>query len=165
VLAETPTYAPLRPSQLPPVTDGGAAIVLAAGDRARDLTDNPVWIRGIDHRIEAHALGLRDLTDSPSTRDAAAGAGLNGADVDLAEVHARYAHEEVVLTRALGLNGNTRINPSGGALAADPFMATGLIRIGEAARRLQAGEGQRAVAHATSGPCLQQNLVTVLEAN
>lgn len=165
VLAEEPTYAPLRPSQLPPVTDGGAAIVLAAGDRARELSDNPVWIRGIDHRIEAHALGVRDLTDSPSTRAAAAAAGLNGAGVDLAEVHARYAHEEVVLTRALGLNGTTRINPSGGALAADPFMATGLIRIGEAAQRLQAGEGQRAVAHATSGPCLQQNLVAVLEAN
>jgi len=26
------------------------------------------------------------------------------------------------------------------------------------------GEGKRGVAHATSGPCLQQNLVTVLEA-
>ena len=42
-------------------------------------------------------------------------------------------------------------------------MATGLTRIGEAAAHLQAGEGQRAVAHATSGPCLQQNLVAVLE--
>ena len=44
-------------------------------------------------------------------------------------------------------------------------MAAGLIRIGEAAGRIRRGEAQRAVAHATSGPCLQQNLVCVLEGN
>ncbi len=32
------------------------------GDRARELTDHPVWIRGIDHRIDSHHPGLRDLT-------------------------------------------------------------------------------------------------------
>jgi hypothetical protein len=43
------------------------------------------------------------------------------------------------------------------------MMAAGLIRIGEAASRVLAGTAERAVAHATSGPCLQQNLVCVLE--
>jgi hypothetical protein len=43
-------------------------------------------------------------------------------------------------------------------------MATGLIRIGEAARRIHDGTASRTLAHAASGPCLQQNLVTVLEA-
>jgi hypothetical protein len=43
------------------------------------------------------------------------------------------------------------------------MMVAGLTRIGEAAARLAAGDGRRAVAHATSGPCLQQNLVCVLE--
>ena len=67
------------------------------------------------------------------------------------------------ITEALGLDETrTRINPSGGALASNPVMAAGLIRVGEAAARLQ--PGQRGVAHATSGPCLQQNLVCVLEA-
>ena len=56
-----------------------------------------------------------------------------------------------------------RINPSGGALGANPMMVAGLARIGEAAMRLARGDGKRAVAHATSGPCLQQNLVCVLE--
>ena len=55
------------------------------------------------------------------------------------------------------------INPSGGPLAANPLMSAGLIRIGEAASRIRAGQADRAVAHATSGPCLQQNLVCVLE--
>ena len=53
---------------------------------------------------------------------------------------------------------------SGGALAANPVMVAGLIRIGEAAGRIHSGDAQRAVAHATSGPCLQQNLVCVMEA-
>jgi len=56
-----------------------------------------------------------------------------------------------------------KVNPSGGALAANPMMVAGLTRIGEAATRLARGEGRRAIAHATSGPCLQQNLVCVLE--
>jgi hypothetical protein len=42
-------------------------------------------------------------------------------------------------------------------------MVAGLERFVEAARRIHQGEADRAVAHATSGPCLQQNLVAVLE--
>ena len=38
-----------------------------------------------------------------------------------------------------------------------------MIRIGEAAERIKNGSASRAVAHATSGPCLQQNLVCVME--
>jgi hypothetical protein len=34
----------------------------------------------------------------------------------------------------------------------------------ESAQRIMSGDANRAVAHATSGPCLQQNLVCVLEA-
>jgi acetyl-CoA acetyltransferase len=55
------------------------------------------------------------------------------------------------------------VNPSGGALCANPMFAAGLIRIGEAARRIHLGEAGRALAHATSGPALQQNLVCVME--
>ena len=64
---------------------------------------------------------------------------------------------------ALGLGEDVSVNPSGGPLAANPLIAAGLIRIGEAASRISRGEARRAVAHATSGPCLQQNLVCVLE--
>ena len=48
-------------------------------------------------------------------------------------------------------------------VAANALMVAGLARLGESARRIWAGHGRRAVAHATSGPCLQQNLVCVLE--
>ena len=55
------------------------------------------------------------------------------------------------------------INPSGGALVANPVMATGLVRIGEAFRQVHDHGRQRVLGHASSGPCLQQNLVCVLE--
>ena len=67
------------------------------------------------------------------------------------------------MREALGLNGDTRINPSGGALGANPLMAAGLIRIGEVASRISSGEVGRGLAHASQGPCLQQNLVCILE--
>jgi acetyl-CoA acetyltransferase len=81
----------------------------------------------------------------------------------VAELHAQFSHEELILTEALGLNGNTLINPSGGPLQSNPVMSAGLIRIGEVAKRIAAGEAGRGVAHASSGPCLQQNMVVVLE--
>ncbi|WP_405656018.1 thiolase domain-containing protein [Streptomyces sp. RK9] len=154
---------PLRTGDCPPVGDGVAAVVLAAGERVRELCERPAWIRGIDHRIEAHGLGVRDLTDSPSARLAAERAGAFERPVDTAELHAPFTSQEVVLRKALRLDERVTVNPSGGALAANPVMAAGLIRLGEAAARIHRGASERALAHATSGPCLQQNLVAVLE--
>jgi len=154
---------PLRKHDCPPISDGCAAIVLACGDLVKKGRRKPAWIRGIDHRIEAHALGVRDLVRSPSTKLAGEKAGVGRGRVDLAELHAPFTHQELILREALGLGDGVDINPSGGALAANPMMVAGLIRIGEAATRLAAGAGKRGVAHATSGPCLQHNLVCVLE--
>jgi acetyl-CoA acetyltransferase len=167
VLAQPVTHAPLRDADISPITDGTAAIVLAAGDLAREVCVRPAWIRGIEHRIEAHSLGVRDLAVSESTRAAAVAAGLRngeaGGRVEIAELHAQFSHEVLILAEALSLNGSTNINPSGGPLAANPIMSAGLIRIGEVARHIISGAANRGVAHATSGPCLQQNLVCVLE--
>nr|WP_145491429.1 MULTISPECIES: thiolase domain-containing protein [Streptomyces] len=154
---------PLRSGDCPPIGDGAAAVIPAAGDRARRLCARPAWIRGLDHRIEPHSLGARDLTDSPSARLAAERAGAFERPVDTAELHAPFSSQEVVLRKALRLGDEVCVNPSGGALAANPVMAAGLIRIGEAAARIHRGASDRALAHATSGPCLQQNLVAVLE--
>ncbi|MFB8267249.1 thiolase domain-containing protein [Streptomyces sp. NPDC055955] len=154
---------PLRTGDCPPIGDGAVAVILAAGDKARELCERPAWIRGMDHRIEAHSLGVRDLTDSPSARLAAERAGAFERPVDTAELHAPFTSQEVVLRKALKLGDGVSVNPSGGALAANPLMAAGLLRIGEAAARIHRGESDRALAHATSGPCLQQNLVAVLE--
>ena len=50
---------PLRRHDIAPITDGASAIVLAAGDKARELRENPAWITGFEHRIETPVLGAR----------------------------------------------------------------------------------------------------------
>ncbi|MGV9680267.1 lipid-transfer protein [Nocardia sp. NPDC003482] len=158
---------PLRAHDIAPVGDASAVVVLAAGDVARSLADRPAWVRGIDHRMDTHYPGSRDLTRSPSAQRAAAeaakSAGFTAADTDVAEVHIEYSAQEPLLAREFGLGPTTAINPSGGPLAGRPTTATGLLRLAEAARAVRTGRADRALAHATNGQALQQNLVCLLE--
>jgi acetyl-CoA acetyltransferase len=154
---------PLRAHDCAPVTDGAAAVVLAAGDRASRHHARPAWITGFAHRVDSPVLGARDLTAVPSATAAAAAAGLRG-DEDVVELHAPFTHQQLLLERALDVSDRTRVNPSGGVLRGNPMFSAGLARIGAAARQIMDGAADRAAAHATSGPALQQNLVCVLGA-
>jgi acetyl-CoA acetyltransferase len=164
-LLERPFFAdPLRRHDIAPITDGAAAIVLAAGDRARELRENPAWITGIEHRIETPSLGARDLTESPSTKAAAhVATGGRTDNLDVVEICAPFTHQHLILEEAIRVPGPTKVNPSGGALAANPMFVAGLERIGFAAQHIWNGSAERVLAHATSGPALQQNLVAVME--
>ncbi|AUH67126.1 MULTISPECIES: thiolase domain-containing protein [Gordonia] len=154
---------PLRAHDIAPYADAGAAVVLASEARARELVANPAWVTGWDHRIDTPNFGARDLTRSPSTELAANTAfGDRSRDVDVAEIHAAYTHQELIVARELGLGARTRINPSGGALTGNALFSVGLQRIGYAAHEILAGNARTAVAHATSGPLLQQNMVVTL---
>jgi acetyl-CoA acetyltransferase len=163
LLAAEYVCAPLRRHDLPPISDGAAAVVLATADRARSMVEHPVFIRGIDHRVEVHQPGMRDLTTSSSTTTAARAAGLASGPIDVAELHATFSPQELVLRESLGLGDEVDVNPSGGPLAANVVMASGLVRIIEAASRIAAGTAHRALAHATNGQALQHNLVCILE--
>lgn len=154
---------PLRRHDIAPITDGAAAIVLAADDRARELREKPAWITGIEHRIDTPALGLRDLTISSSTAASAKAATGGDTGIDVAEICAPFTHQHLILAEAIGLRESTKVNPSGGALAANPMFVAGLERIGFAAQHIWDGSAGRVLAHATSGPALQQNLVAVME--
>jgi acetyl-CoA acetyltransferase len=158
---------PLRAHDCAPVTDGAAVVIIASAERARQLCPRPAWITGFEHRIDSAALGSRDLTSSPSAAAAGQAAGVGpagGPAVDVAELHAPFTHQELILRDALALPESVSISPSGGALAGNPMFAAGLARIGHAARQIISGAADRALGHATSGPALQQNLVCVLEA-
>ncbi len=153
---------PLRAHDCAPVTDGASAIVLAAGDRARSLRENPAWISGIEHLIDSPNFGARDLTTAPSAYNAAVKAsGGDLAGIELAELHAPFTHQELILSD--WLFESATINPSGGTLVGNPMFSAGLERIGHAASRIFDGSAGRVLAHATSGPLLQQNLVAVME--
>src|SRR6185312_3365865 len=95
-----------------PVSDGAAAMVLAAGDKAFEACERPAWITGFEHRIEPIALNARSLVTS--TASAGKAAGIEG--VDTAELHAPFSHQELILRSSLGLADDVAINPSGGAL-------------------------------------------------
>ncbi|MCP4806330.1 MAG: lipid-transfer protein [Proteobacteria bacterium] len=129
--------------------DGAAAIVLRVeGDGPR--------IAAIDHRIDPMDPGLRDLSTCRSASLAAEKTGAAGAEI--AHLHATFAHEEALLSRALGLTGRVESSRS-----RNVPMVSGLANIARATRSVRDGAAS-AVAHATQGPCLQQNLVCRLEA-
>ncbi|MDX1505983.1 MAG: thiolase domain-containing protein [Spongiibacter sp.] len=164
LLTEAHYEAPLRRHDCCPVSDGACAMIVCTVEKAREWGKPYAVIKGIDHRIETHHIGSRDLARSVSVEQSAQALGVSNGPVDIAELYAPFSHQEIVLSRALGLDERTVVNPSGGVLAGNVMMASGLSRIGEVAMRLIRKEGRRGVAHATSGPCLQQNLLTVLEA-
>ena len=172
---------PLRQGYVPPTGETATCMVLAAEGKAEKMCDRPVWVHGVDHRIELQTIGARDLTESASTKLAAKNAlqmaGLkSAAEVDVVELGSITPAEELILRDALGLpsglgaaNGGPAVNPSGSPINANPLMNTGLLRLAEAFRQLSGRAGDRAVpgakraiAHAAAGHCLQQNIVWVL---
>ena len=165
-LLERPYVAePLRAHDCAPVGDGAAAVIIASADRARELCERPAWISGFAHQVDSGSLGARDLLSVPSAVGAAQAAGAGSAEVaplEVAELHAPFSHQELLLREALGLGDGVAVNPSGGALCGNPMFAAGLARIGLAARAVMSGRAGRALGHATSGPALQQNLACVL---
>lgn len=185
-------YEPLRKLHCYPFTDGACALLLASAEKAKDLTDNPVWIAGMGDSTESYYLGERELFRSRSSRLAAeraykmAGISDPAGQIDFAEISARFAHQEPIICEALGLfpegsggavaeqglseiDGEMPVSPSGGALGAYPFSAAGAICVAECFRQLagSAGDAQvanagTAVAHGQDGFCAQHNAVMVL---
>jgi len=194
VLESKPLYSPLHELHGYPPTDGACAVLLAAEEKAKQWTDNPVWIRGAASFQDTYYFGDRDMVEVGSLRKAAAraysmaGVKEPAKEIGVAELHSTFASQEPIFAEALGLfpegsggkvideglseiGGELCVNASGGPQSANPFMATGLIRIAEAASQVAgvAGEHQHpgaklAVAHGQTGICGQHNTVFVLSA-
>lgn len=191
VLESRPYYDPIRELTMSPVSDGACVVLLATEEKAREITDKPVWIEGIGSCQDPY-LRDRDLLALGALRSAAgtayemAGIREPYAELDCVEVSEKFAHEELMMYEALGLCregkgkvlieegiterfGEIPVNASGGALSADPVCATGLIRVLEAAKQIR-GEADgcqipdvtRALAHGQFGLCAQKNMVLIL---
>ncbi len=169
---------PLREGYVPPIGESAVCLIMAAEGKAEQMCTRPAWIAGVDQRAELQSLGARDLSRSASAALAAAKAfemaGLrSAAEVDVIETLATNPVQEMIVREALGLPARGEIkpaiNPSGGPIAGDPIMMTGLIRLGESFRQLSGTanghavpDARSAIVHAAQGHCLQQNLVFVL---
>lgn len=168
---------PLTGLDLPPRSDGVAAIVLASEDAAGD---DAVWVTGIGWSTDTYALGHRDLTTSPSLARAATSAykaaDLDPTTADIVEYGARSSFQHQLIVEALGLCpegqgaefllSDTEAaprNPSGGLACSNPLLAAGLMSIALTVERMRTGAGPHAIVHGSSGMCLQSNAVAVLE--
>jgi acetyl-CoA C-acetyltransferase len=94
--------------------------VLAAGDRAYELCERPAFITGIDHRIETHASapGTSPLALDQAGRREGRGGGEK--KVDVAELHAPFAHQELILVEALGLGDDVDLSTLGRRAGGQP---------------------------------------------
>ncbi len=159
---------PLKLLDCSPITDGAAAVILCATEKARKYTDAPVEIVGSGQASDTLALANRsNMTELRSTKEAArqafSQAKLKPTDIDVAEVHDCFSIAEIMAIEDLGffkkgyggkavangetaLNSKISVNTSGGLKACGhPVGATGIKQIVEGVWQLRGAAGKRQV--------------------
>lgn len=136
--------------------DGAAAVLLASESKAREISDHPIWIRGIGQSTSSasFANATSDLTTIDSAklagREAFEIAGVRPSSIDVAEVHDAFTILELLALEDLGFqkpgerNGDAKVavNPRGGILASGhPVGATGVAQVAEIAAQLSGKAG------------------------
>lgn len=184
VLSSPNVARPLKQLMMSRPTDGAVAVLIASEDVARRASRNPVWITGMGASSDKHAFATRKAGALEACEAAAKSAykraGWLKPKTSVAEVSASSAVTELLVLESLGLanagrgidlldDGVVAINRSGGALPADPVMATGLVRLSEAADQL-ANPGvwnlkspSSAIVHGAGGVGMQSHCVFTLE--
>ena len=174
VMNAAPVAYPLGLMDCSPVTDGAAALVLCAADKAREFTDQSIRITGSGQASDTLSLhGRRDIT----TLDATVHAGkmayqqarINPSDIDVAEVHDCFTIAEICAIEDLGfvkkgeggkavqnklttLDGQIPVNTSGGLKSkGHPVGATGVAQFVEIVKQLRGEAEQRQIQDARIG--------------
>ncbi len=90
------------------ITDGAAAVVIAAEDRVKEFTDRPMWIRGIG--AGASEMMIQDrpsLTSIPGAKRASKAAfemaGLGPEDMNMVQVHDCFTIAELIAYEDIGI--------------------------------------------------------------
>ena len=178
-MASAPIADPLRKADCCLVTDGGGAIVLTRGDRAKDAAKTPIRVIGAgESTAQWRVAECADLSVTPgraSGRDAFDMAGIGPGDVDVFQPYDNFTHAvlmyledlgfcgrgeagEMVASGALRPGGSLPSMTSGGGLSYCHPGALGILLIVEAVRQLRGEAGERqvpdakiGVAHGTGG--------------
>ncbi len=156
------------------ISDGAAAVLLCASDRAAEFTDKPVCVRGVAQASDRLALDEKeDISTFPAVRAAGEkafrAAGVRPKDIDVAEIHDCFTIAEIIALEDLGfvergrggpatlegytaLDGEKPVNTSGGLKSkGHPVGATGVAQICEVVEQIRGECGERQVKHARTG--------------
>lgn len=165
VMKSKPLAWPIKLLDVPPISDGAAAVVLSSEKMAAKSTDRPAWIRGMGYFCEADNAPQRSMLVSEPLAIAARriyrAAGITNPrrQFDVVEVQEPYTCFELSYYESLGLcspgeaaefiasgatqmDGDIPVNPSGGCAGANPIGAAGLIRLIEAASQVMGKAGE-----------------------
>ncbi len=157
-------YQPLREVDIAPHVDGATVAVLASEEKAKELTDEPIWIEGVGWATQGGRIE-RTLHSFPTALNKAANmayemAGIDNPyrDLDFAEVDDRFSYRELaslamlrldggdlasmVINGVYTLDGEFPVNTGGGFLGNGyPLEAGGLMKLFHAVKQLRGEAG------------------------
>lgn len=167
VMKSQPMFEPLKKLDIAPLSDGAVVLVLACEEKAREITDNPVWIRGVGWASDTCWLEQRQWWRAVYTEIASrnaykmAGISYPRKEIDFAEVDDKFSYKELQHIEAAQLcppgqagrlvsegyfdaDGAFPVNRSGGSLGCGNLIdASGLQRTLEVVLQLRGEAGSR----------------------
>ncbi len=167
VMESQPMFEPLKKLDIAPLSDGAIALVLASEEKAKELTDTPVWIKGIGWASDTCWLEQRDWSRAVYAELASQKAYKMASitypkkELDFAEVDDKFSYKELQHLEAAQLcpprtagrlvsegyfdgNGAFPVNVSGGSLGCGNLIeASGLQRTLEVVLQLRGEAGSR----------------------
>ena len=167
VMKSSYMFEPLKKLDIAPLSDGAIVLVLASEEKAKEITDEPVWIKGIGWASDTCWLEQRDWSRAVyaelSSKQAYKMAQITypQKEIDFAEVDDKFSYKELQHLEALKLcpphtagelasegyfdsNGVLPVNVSGGSLGCGNLIETsGLQRTLEVVLQLRGEAGSR----------------------
>lgn len=151
---------PLKLFDCCPINDGSSAIILASKERAKEITDTPVWVTGLGSATcSTNLAGRKNFVGIESAQVASKKAyemaGVGPEDVDVAEAHDCFTIAELMAYEDVGfcekgegkelvregqneIGGEHPVNPCGGLKSkGHPIGATGCAMIYELTNQLR----------------------------
>ncbi len=183
-----PVASPLRVGDCCANADGSSCIIVAGEEKAKSLSQKPVWIRGLGAASESVNLAGRNLFSGltvaqKASEQAYAMAGIGPKDIDVAEVHDCFTIAELMAYENLGFaepgegkdlirnketykEGSIPVNIDGGLLSkGHPIGATGgsqirtvVLQLREEAGDIQVKNPEFGLVHNIGGVGLYGNV-------
>jgi len=144
------------------VSDGGGALIVCSGERAKDFPSRPVYLLGSGEATETRLTGLAEISDlmrlegpRRSGRLAFQEAGIDHSDVDHLMIYDAFAHHPIWGLEALGftrdgreaaeliseghtaIGGRLPMNTNGGGLSYAHSGSYGMFLLQESIRQLR----------------------------